>query len=354
MITMKRFFLTLMICLVFQYGKAYGQEFYRNDEPILSQLYQWCIWSRYQNNFTERMYLYFMETYRTFNGITYLDIFDLNEKSYYVRFKDDKLYRYDETQKLEYVLFDFGLKEGDVFETRDGRKMRVEAVVDTVFQNPYEGAQKRGPYKLQKMVDVSDTSYVDEWLEGFGSLKTSVLSTEELDEKVLECHLLWGWYFPVYFFYNSDFLKTQIISMDKAENFNDKTPDTIFCEFVGDTLIISGNVYRTCAGYYYLSCDIQDSIISFEINEINASACAGIYNIYARFSGFKGGTYTFRYKGWSGDVIEKTVVCENANKVTTIVNQRIKTKMYDLSGRSLTSPPDHGLYIQSGKVMIKR
>ena len=302
-------FISCLLCI-----SAYGQEAKNNKKDIFTDgyIYEWCIWKRYDDGRTQKHNITKNQD-KVFNGLTYHSAnITLYQKCYW-RYEDNKLYRYNEAEGTEYVLLDFGLSVGDVFEMRDGRKMRVSEVIDTLFRSRYEEGYEYGTYRLLKVFNVNDEADCDEWLEGFGSMSTSILSDEEMGEGVCESHVLWTSDFPILNIFGTDYLKTQL--MTEEDTGIDLIPDSMHCEFAGDTLVVSGNIFTPCAMEHYLMCDVQNDIILFSVSPVTMATCTGVFWFTARFPGFKEGIYTFRYTGMNRNKIEKEVICGNPNHI---------------------------------------
>lgn len=294
---------------------TYAQEFETSENDILGSglLYEWCIWLRHKDGKSDYKYIT-NEQKKTINGISYYELRESLNKTYYCRYSDKKLYRYDSSENSEYVLFNFDLNPGDEFVMKDGRKMRVEEVSDTIFNDVQDEANKYGPFTLLRVVNVDDEEDQDIWIDGYGSMSTSVFSKDELGSDIEESLLLWTAEFPMINLFNTDYLKTQLMDIKNNCDNIDISPDTLYCEFENDTLVVFGSIYTGCGVNHYLSCEIQNGFINFSIQSLNSATCSKKYSFYARFSDFKEGQYTLKYRSWNGDVIEKNIICGNSKR----------------------------------------
>ncbi len=290
-----------------------AQEFETAGNDILGSglLYEWCIWLRHKDGKTEYRQITNERTI-TINGISYYEFKGALTKTYYCRYSDNKLYRYDPADNSEYVFFDFSLNPGDIFSLKDGRKVRVEEVSDTIFKDTHEETYEYGQFKLLRVVNVENEEEQDTWLEGFGSMSTAMFCKEELGADIIESRLLWTSEIPVINKFNTDYLKTQLMDVEKVQENVDISPDTLCVDFVNDTLIVTGEIYIGCAQNHYLSCDIQNNVIDFTVQDVGAATCTKMYGFSTHFPGFKEGQYTFRYQCWNGNVIEKNIICGNS------------------------------------------
>lgn len=344
----------ILFCFYCLSVSIYGQNDTGCGNDIMSGglLYEWCIWKRYEDG-RFKMHHITKNQDKVFNDLTYHSAnINLYQKCYW-RYEDDKLYRYNEAEGSEYVLFDFGLDVNEVFEMWDGRKMRLTEVVDTTYRSLSEEGCEYGPYKLLKVVNEDDDTDRDEWLEGFGSMLTSVFTKEELGADICESHVLWTAEFPMINMFNTDHLKTQLMLEGQVTSGMDIESDTLQCEFKSDTLVVSGGIYIGCAIEQYMLCVIQNDYIHFEVDGVVKATCTGMHWFTVRFPGFNEGKYTLKYLGWNGKVIEKEVVCGTAENIHPLRNVSNETKVFDLSGRKIGNPPSQGLYIQNGKVVMQ-
>lgn len=123
-------------------------------------------------------------------------------------------------------------------------------------------------------------------------------------------------------------------------------PTNLNAEFLGDTLHVWGWLRTSCALQPYAACVLEGDNISFKTYSLADVDCFSNYNIEARISNFKKGTYQVQ-------LFNKTVELEcMAGDPTSLRSQQIlssPTRLYDLQGRQLFDKPAQGIYIEGGK-----
>ena len=92
------------------------------------------------------------------------------------RQEGDKVYYYDDQQKKDILLFDFGLKEGDKFRGNYDYFVRVAEI--GTFPEVAQYLGKSCENKMFRLVDNYDGTDVDIWVDGIGSLKHGILPFE--------------------------------------------------------------------------------------------------------------------------------------------------------------------------------
>lgn len=279
------------------------------------------IWVKHNDNTSERIVL--SEAYKgstQFGDAVFTKFINENDRSleYFCRMDGKKMIRYDVDKGAEYTLYDFGLDEGELFETPDGRTMQVVEKGDTVFS---EGMPT---FHFLKLVNTESTDDTDIWIENYGSLYTSVLQPSELGNDVKESHLLFDWVGPLANVFRSESIQSQMMSIEKVTGYviYDETngnleyiPDSLHCGFTADTLVISGRLQRAGTAFHYLSCELVNDTIRFRVDDLPDSAftqTSKMYYFTAKFPGFKPGTYIVNYHddNISVDGINIEVVCE--------------------------------------------
>jgi len=114
-------------------------------------------------------YIYF-EGDSVFNGKTYKKVFSCNDTLHknikyegLIREQDEKTYFIPFNFETEYLLYDFSLEEGMIFETQE-----IQLYVKVSFVN-INGVQK----KQIQLTSLNDHNYIcDTWIEGIGSLNS--------------------------------------------------------------------------------------------------------------------------------------------------------------------------------------
>ena len=328
------------------------------------------IWVRHSDNTSERLLLYEKYNESLQGGdATYVKYVINNVGEYYCRTDGKMMMRYDKVKDTEYVLFDFGLDEGDLFYAPDGRVMQVVEKGDTVF------GEGMPTFHFQKLVNKDSPNDIDVWIENYGSLSSCILLPSELGEDISDSHLLFDWSGPLTHTFRSEYIQSQMMSIEKETDYEvhydelsgklKGTPDSLDCKFFEDTLVISGRIRRTGSEppRHYLTCEKSGDIIRFRVDGFPAFI-NGYRNYYftAKFPGFKPGKYTVNYDDeYFGvdSVINIDVVCTASvtgieDRITSDNRQGFNPEaIYDLSGRQLNQVPERGLYIQNGKVLFR-
>ena len=73
----------------------------------------------------------------------------------------------------------------------------------------------------------------------------------------------------------------------------------------------------------------------------------------ANFRIAEAGTYDFELVYSAKDGIPMLKVTQNVTGISTITNDKVDNRIFDLQGRQLKSVPEHGIYIQNGKKYVK-
>lgn len=272
-----------------------------------------------------------------------------------------KFFCYDTGTNSEHLLFDFGLEQGDTFaDTFNGEEYRVTDVRDTLANN-----------RSLRLIELrNEEGKRDVWMEGIGSVYTGIMRANDCYKQI---YLLTsprydtdedadGSDFFCYCFYpNNQYVKTADMDFSEAkweggeiETDEDweaymewsSAPTNLNAEFLGDTLRVWGWLRTSCALQPYAACVLEGDNISFKTYSLADVDCFSNYNIEARISNFKKGTYQVQ-------LYNKTVELEcMAGNPTSLRSQQIlssPTRLYDLQGRQLFDKPAQGIYIEGGK-----
>ena len=258
------------------------------------------LWVKHDNNTSELIHLFqrWQEDTKYGNHVYKKYVTDKGD-NYYCRIDDKKMKRYDVNKGIEFVLCDFGLEEGDCFETYDGRILHVVEKGDTAFSNILPA------YNFQRLVNEDNPDETDLWIENYGSLYTSILTPSELGDDVVESHTLFDYVGPMINVFHSEYIQTQLMVIDKVEDYyvydesNQQmlqTPDSLSCRFCEDTLVISGRLKREGTNLHYLSCETDGDIIHFRVYDLPSwTSTPKDYYFTAKFPGFKPGKYIVNY-----------------------------------------------------------
>ena len=238
----------------------------------------------------------------SFNGVQYNRIHDDDrEISYFCRMENGKILRYDTTKEEEFTVCDFGLLQGDEFVSRTGTIYVVDTVTDTLITDPLYLTSRT--FRLLRLHNKENTSDHDEWLENVGSLNTSVLLQSDFGAGSHSTRLLWWqerWAtFSICNPVNTDRMKGDLMNVKWRSTEWDDRDDSIHCEFVKDTLVVSGRLSSSGCQFPYLSCLTEGNVIvlkaDLKVKPISPSKSTLLFT--NKFSGFKSRTYTIRYQG---------------------------------------------------------
>lgn len=289
------------------------------------------------------------------------------------RQEDEKVYRWDSQKEADVLLFDFGLHVGDVFITPDGTQMKVveESLDNTVYD--WFTYSNRG--KSLRLQSVNDSDVEDVWIEGIGSVISGIMPTNELNDG----HIVYANIFTsndlsvptdfAIFEVNNDQYKNMLMDNDIIQE--DGVYEYGFdCEFLSDTLHVYG----------ILPINVIPNLLECTIDE-NNNVCLDILEICylniptgkvhrkfdVRIPGFKSGTYNVCFTGYKGDIRigedlyysyrelfgTTQVVCSQVNGIDHVDVEKQNHSFIDLTGRRLSTAPQHGIYIQDGRKVLK-
>ena len=242
---------------------------------------------------------------------------------FYFRQEEEKVFRYDPATKTEHLVFDFGLREGQEFKDMHGNRFVVLQVTDTTIVQQWDD-KNMGTYKKIKLQGLDDESITDEWLQGLGSLKTGLLSFEDLKGvslydryysltlKINRINTLIEAQtesYHVFLNVNTDMLKTAFLKPKDSIADNSafiKEGHSLGYEFVGNSLHVVGKPNILGNNYIYLMCNVQGDKV--RLNYIPVQYGPGIwgfreFGIDIYFPGFSPGTY---YIGYIGNLVNES------------------------------------------------
>jgi len=367
---------TLMIlCLFFGLGNTFAQRNY-DDYDIPQEK-----WEMFNSDITQGYYVFLSDkgTRKYFNVVTdsrnpyYKKTFDGKDYTsvqvydydgievfwFYYRTEDKKLYRYNEKKQQEELLMDFGLTVGDVFERPDGVKLQVVEVSDTLIRD-------EKTRKVLSLKGVNDESVWDKWIESYGSVRTGLHLADDFPGNQLTDLLYMekvnnGWYDycnGIYNDINKDYLRSVCIDFQQLSNKEEVFMDNKDYYLDGNILFYLGR-YRSEKSYSFLLKETE-SILRLRIFG------AGDWKFFYSTSGGKEyqmsmdlnlppGSYTII----DADGVEQNItIGGDADAIGAIENDASTSKqgngsVFDLTGRSLSTAPQHGIYIQDGKKVFK-
>jgi len=278
---------------------------------------------------------------------------------FYYRTEDKKLYRYNEKKLQEELLMDFGLAVGDVFERPDGVKLQVVEVSDTLIRD-------EKTRRVLSLKGVNDESVWDKWIESYGSVRTGLHLVDDFPYYQLTDLLYMekvnnGWYDycnGIYNDINKDYLRSVCNDMKQLSN-----KEEIFMD--NKDYYLDGNIL------FYLGRYLSEKSYSFLLKETESILRLRIFGagdskfFYSNSGGkeyqmsmdlnLSPGTYTF----YDADGVEQNItIGGDANAIGAIENDASNSKkgnslFFDLTGRRLSTAPQHGIYIQDGRKVFK-
>lgn len=288
------------------------------------------------------------------------------------RQEKDLVFRWDSQKQADILLYDFGLRVGDVFVDPDGTQMKVvEESLDSSLFDWFTYSNRGKSLRLQS---VDNTEIEDVWIEGIGSVNSGIFLASELGDS----HIVYGNIAsddinsPINFAIfkvNNDCYKNVLLNNDYIQE------DEIYkfgfdCEFLSDTLHVYG----------ILPINVITNLLECTIDE-NNNVCLNILELCysdwptgkvnrkydVRIPGFKPGTYNVCLTGYKSGIRigedpyyqfkelfgTTQVVCTQVNNINHIDVEKQNGTFTDLTGRRLSSTPQHGIYIQDGRKMLK-
>ena len=268
-----------------------------------------------------------------------------------------------------YKSFDFNLKPGEQLERFDYSKYEVADCGLASAYEPYWSAycSDRRILRMHRL----DAEGDDIWMEGVGSVHTGIFEPSDFNTgEVYVQSMFYGQDDCAFFSIDTDVFKSvpfkaeiletndPIVEEIIMDQFNNNT--TFDIEFIDDTLHVSGALMgETRGSLKTLEAQIDDEVITLNITEptLYRITSGSPYRFDVKIPGFEAGRYKIRYQ--YNNPVE--VVCqgdatgiEELKNTDTLPTGFDTNAIYDLSGRRLNQVPERGLYIQGGKVLLRR
>ncbi len=282
--------------------------------------------------------------------------------TYYMRQEKECIYIYDDSQKAEHMLYDFGLSEGDEYvDPYDGVRYKVQEVSDTLMVSHEEWLNTSyQKYKVLRLCSTDGRDIQDTWIEGIGSVHYGLLRpglhSEFIHQNLLTCD--WGFESARHkFHYNLPYLKTTTVesySLGYGKPEDDDYPKWLYgkdleYEFLSDTLHVTGRSAVHGGHIDYAICTQNGGKLTVSLFE-SQSLIQGIGQVHvdAYFPGFAEGAYT---------VNGKELSCKGHTGVLGLIQIKhnvSEKSIFDLSGRRLQQKPQKGIYIENGKKIINK
>lgn len=303
---------------------------------------------------------YYVENDTVVDGKTYSKVYSQTDEGtrldVLLREENRRVYRHDLNSKGESIIYDFNLKEGDTFmrHLSDDNISCCVKKVETVNINGEDLKQLTIECTSEMEHMYSETMT---WTEGIGyrygvldgivNFAPSSWSREAIYVYNSQSDNL---YYPFSFF-NSHWHGSPLF----VEKVDDETADDekLNYEFVGEDLHVSGIMKVPCNDNLYIYCidegSYNDRRLTFKVEQVGTQTDSyhlGKVDFWLRYFP-KEVTYTIVDKTGTHKITSGTSSIHDMNSGFNT------TTMYDLTGRHLSTSPQHGIYIQNGKKVLK-
>ena len=302
---------------------------------------------------------YYVENDTVVDGKTYFKVFSKTDEGtrleVLLREEEQRVYRHSLNSKGEYIIYDFNLKEGDTFvrhlsdDNISCRVVKVETVNingEDLKQLTIECSSEMEPMYSQTMTWTEGIGYRYGLLDGIVNFAASSWSRGVIYVYNSQSDNL---YYPFPFSYSrwhGSPLVVEKVDVEGADG------EKLNYEFVDEELHVSGIMKVPCKDNLYIYCIDEGNghRLSFKVEQVGTPS-----------DNYRLGKVDFRLR-YFDDLVTYTIVDnEGTHNVTsgisTIYNKdkhnSSTTMMYDLTGRPLTTAPQHGIYILDGRKVLK-
>ena len=324
----------------------------------------------------------FMVNGREYNNVmispypAFWDYYESSDNFQILHYRSDgnRIYRYDDENEKDILMYDFDLSPGDEVKDGDGNRYKVLEIirVGDLTEHTTLNEDLR-VFKLQGL----DTPVKDDmWIEKVGSVKFGLLRESDFSDTT-DCHLLFFNYYSVNpviaFALNYDNFKSMPFkkSFPYKESFYTEEQEKEIMEwivhekmdfeFIRDSLNIKGRSYMHKDPFDIMECFINGTTINVDIQQVHGLGDIVAndmtnYGYDVKIPGFKPGTYDIIYyednqkKDTTITCLGSVTVIENVQENSFLMHSN---PIYDLSGRRLKQLPERGIYIQNGKVIFR-
>lgn len=332
----------------------------------------WELYSSQSDGEAEKVLVTVMDDRRMVGGISYNIVKSSVGDTWLYRQQGDKVYFLTHAEN-ELLIFDYGLKVGDIFNAPTGQTFVVKET-GTFHKLPgyirYWEELHAAP-KMLRLVS-GDDGQEEVWIEGIGSMRYGILPTYiagELDDgnnRFDDIRLAYttGPNLDGMFNIDEEMFKKRYFKRDSKKS----EQQYLGFSFMADTLCITGAWPLNCGiTMTYAECRITGDVIDISIGQPlsvfwDFTACEEYYNVNVRIPGFKAGTYQV---GVTGEE-HVTLTCNGTTGIEDLKDGRYYSlsptkgehkssnskSTYDLSGRHVKNTR-HGVYIQNGKKLVK-
>ena len=339
--TMKRFYLILLgvslLSLSSFAGSLYPTVFTPNADVVNPIMWYGKIWNvRYDfiDDSHQSLVLYSDVTESIVDGKTYVPICvcerklivrgvtlrsDINQSEatrLLYRQEGDKVYYLSQENNAEFILFDYGLKEGEKFKAQDGEQYVVTETgyFEEYDKNIYAPGQNK-PRMLRLRAEESGKE--DVWIEGIGSVKWGIVpkyvlkASAVFKDTPIDAHVFrssTNGDIAIYdYLFNINEENYKLINYELGEECS-KEEDGLRFTFIEDTLCVSGAYCPDSSfGPECIECLVtSDNTIVMAFYGFHVITTNSTYRkIDVKIPGFKAGTYIFG---------TETLVCKGTQK----------------------------------------
>ncbi|MBR3529966.1 MAG: hypothetical protein IKN83_01235 [Bacteroidaceae bacterium] len=350
---MKRILLTSLMLSVISFGL-------QAQHPFLEKGKTWHVM-----NFSMGGHIivqdYYVENDTVVDGKTYFKVFSKTDEGtrleVLLREEEQRVYRHSLNSKGEYIIYDFNLKEGDTFVRHlsdDNISCCVKKVEmvningEDLKQLTIECSSEMEPMYSQTMTWTEGTGYRYGLLDGIVNFAASSWSRGVIYVYNSQSDNL---YYPFPFSYSrwhGSPLAVEKVDAEVADG------EKLNYELVNEELHVSGFMEVPCNDNLYIYCidegSYNDRRLTFKVEQVGTPSDS--YHL---------GKVDFWLRYFDEYVTYTIIDNEGTHLVTSSIpsihnrngHNSFTTTMYDLTGRRLSTAPQHGIYIQDGRKVFK-
>ena len=304
---------------------------------------------------------YYVENDTVVDGKTYFKVFSKTDEGtrleVLLREEEQRVYRHSLNSKGEYIIYDFNLKEGDTFvrhlsdDNISCRVVKVEMVKingEDLKQLTIKCSSEMEPMYSQTMTWTEGIGYRYGLLDGIVNFAPNSWSRGVIYVYNSQSDNL---YYPFPFSYSrwhGSPLAVEKVDAEVADG------EKLNYELVNEELHVSGIMKVPCNDNLYIYCidegSYNDRRLTFKVEQVGTQTDS--YHL---------GKVDFWLHYFDEYVTYTIIDNEGTHLVTSSIpsihnrngHNSSTTTMYDLTGRRLTTAPQHGIYIQDGRKLFK-
>ena len=304
---------------------------------------------------------YYVENDTVVDGKTYSKVYSKTDEGttleVLLREGNQQVYRRSLNSKGEYIIYDFNLKEGDTFvrhlsdDNISCHVVKVEMVKingEDLKQLTIECSSEMEPMYSQTMTWTEGIGYRYGLLDGIVNFAASSWSHDVIYVYNSQSDNL---YYPFPFSYSRWHGSPLAVEKGDAEVADG---EKLNYELVNEELHVSGFMEVPCNDNLYIYCidegSYNDRRLTFKVEQVGTPSDS--YHL---------GKVDFWLRYFDEYVTYTIIDNEGTHLVTSSIpsihnrngHNSSTTTMYDLTGRRLTTAPQHGIYIQDGRKVFK-